>query len=748
VAGLSSPKARYLALWRLLRDELGRSDPTWLALPADTRQPDHTIWHHVDLASGLHEALSDAGGLALLSFVLGPVQPFIESARTVRDLWSGSFILSWLTFQAMVPVIDACGPAAFVYPTLRGAPLMDHWLREHGSLAEKLAPPKSQDDVTRMLTPCLPNRFLAAVPWGHDGERAAALSEACERRARDAWREISGAVRRELARAVDNGATDAWADWDRHWQTQVDSFFEVRTSVLRRRDCDERALARLLSEEPTFERAFPDADMVRKLADAMPEAHRPRYEQKGAGLWQAQIELSARVMAARRSVRHFPVTAGDGLVPPKCSQMGTLEQMGPADLEQSRKFWQWAQLELSLRGSRLRSGERLCAVALAKRFAWAAFFADRLRLDPSERRFPDAATVAAAQWLATAGIDPDDVWRRDRSWSGQWLHWERPDQDEDADRVPDAVWKAIRAGRAKDRPPTYLAVLVMDGDRIGQWLRGQKAPAVKEVLAPQMLRYWEGVPNAADGLAARRPVGGALHAAISEALANFALDFVPRLVANHSGTLIYAGGDDVLALLPVATAVGCALALRQTYRREWDEAEGGARRLLMGGRATISAGIAVVHHKEDLRHALDRARRAEKGAKRYGRDALVIAACRRSGEHTSVLVPWDFAEAFGSWLERFRRGATDRWAYRARAELGTLGGLPPEAQKAELLRLVKRSGRDDTAEEAFDPDALGKDLDAYVHLGRQRGLSADQALGDFVGAAQTASFMARGREDR
>ena len=28
---------------------------------------------------------------AMLSFKIGPVQPFIEAARTLRDLWSGSY---------------------------------------------------------------------------------------------------------------------------------------------------------------------------------------------------------------------------------------------------------------------------------------------------------------------------------------------------------------------------------------------------------------------------------------------------------------------------------------------------------------------------------------------------------------------------------------------------------------------------------------------------------------------------------
>ena len=44
---------------------------------------------------------SGDAGKAFLAFSLGPVQSFIESAVSLRDLWSGSYILSWLTWHAM-----------------------------------------------------------------------------------------------------------------------------------------------------------------------------------------------------------------------------------------------------------------------------------------------------------------------------------------------------------------------------------------------------------------------------------------------------------------------------------------------------------------------------------------------------------------------------------------------------------------------------------------------------------------------
>jgi hypothetical protein len=66
----------------------------------------------------------DDGDLAFLSFSLGPVQSFIASARTVRDLWTGSYLLSYLTFEAMRPILEKGDrERSFVLPTLENLPL-------------------------------------------------------------------------------------------------------------------------------------------------------------------------------------------------------------------------------------------------------------------------------------------------------------------------------------------------------------------------------------------------------------------------------------------------------------------------------------------------------------------------------------------------------------------------------------------------------------------------------------------------
>jgi CRISPR-associated protein Cmr2 len=148
----------------------------------------------------------------------------------------------------------------------------------------------------------------------------------------------------------------------------------------------------------------------------------------------------------------------------------------------------------------------------------------------------------------------------------------------------------------------------------------------------------------------RRPVGPALHAAISEALTNFATRIAPGIVSDQHGELIYAGGDDLLALLPTEAALTCAARLESAFRGLRDAnggaAEGyfrgadGVDRLVMGPNATLSAGIAVVHHKEDLRAALELARKAERSAKRAGRNRLHLFIARRSGERSGVDLAW------------------------------------------------------------------------------------------------------------
>jgi CRISPR-associated protein Cmr2 len=675
--GLNDPRLRLLAAWRLLPERLSVDTPWMAHLPADTRVPDHTIWNHMDMAAGLRGGVGSAHGQAFLSFSINPVQGFIAAARSIRDLWSGSAILSWLAFRAMVPVIERCGPGALVLPSLSGAPLLALWLRKEKGLKDSV--PLPGDDARR--APSVPHRFLAVVPTAEARELAAS----CERSAREAWLGICSRVRQELEAPL--GAIEP--GWARRWDAQAGDFFEFRTAVLPWGEVTDEAAAALLGKEA-------DGQAIDKR--------------------QARFDLAGRLMEAARAIRAVPEPTPPPepgkKVPGKCSLLGDREQMGPNDIgDACRKFWDAAAAKLSIGGVRLRNGERLSAAALAKRFAGPAFFAERLEIERQGLRFPDTATVAAANWLDVARID----WRafqRRGPWSGQWLHWrsQAPDRKGDEDPVPDDIWREIeRARKEFGAPPAYYAVLVMDGDKMGQWLRGDQPGAERDCLT----RY----------------------TAVSRALGRFAVQDVPGIVREHHGTLVYAGGDDVLALLPADRALACAEELRERF--------GG-----IGGQKeswftpTLSAGLALVHYKEDLRRALAAARDAERRAKDGGRDALELSVCRRSGEHSTARCPWDLVKTIWGWTDAFAGGASDRWAYRLRADAETLDGLSPDAQAAEIRRQVDRSEKE-TRDALGGGEAVARVLGDYR---RMRG--RDDVLKDFILLVQAASFIARGGSER
>ena len=751
VRGLNDPRKRFLAIWRLLPDAVAEAFGDDAArLPADTRIPDHTLFQHADITAGLYTADASKGDAAFLSFVIGPVQPFIKAARSVRDLWSGSALLSWLAFQAIKPILEQLGPTAFVFPALRGAPLMDLWLRREGRLGERIPSPPPRS----LRAPSLPHRFVAVVPWGENGAVARALQLACVEAARDGWRRLASAVRMR----IDPKLTPFHRNWDRLWNAQIENALEFRAVVAPEQELGDDQLARLVGEL-SFSSAWPDAHKVREIGEAIPGEHRPSYEQNNAGRWQAQMEISARLMAAERKIRHVPETAeveiSEGPVPPKCTLFGSWEQMGPADLNESRNFWVEATKHVSVEGIRIRSRERLCAVALTKRFAGPALLASELDMPTASLRFPDTPTVAAADWLARAGIDPEEErGRGNLHWSGLWLHWRQQDEvDGDEEKKPDDdLWHRLReAHKRQGQPPAYYAVIAMDGDEMGRWLAGEKTPELRELLHPKLLDYFQGLDDARAnaGLSARRPVGPALHAAISAALSTFASEVAPQIVAERHGTMIYSGGDDLLALCPMATVLECANALRDAFSGRDDAAGdgwracGNRRRITMGERASMSAGIAIVHYHDDLRIALETARAGQDRAKRAGRNCIDLITARRSGETASALCPWQCVPWFEELRERFAVGASDRWTYKLRAELPTLisGLLPVSAIRAEIRRLVARS-REDGGGPSGDEVA-----DAFDRYCGARGEGAhDEALNDFVTLSQSAAFMARGHD--
>ena len=111
---------------------------------------------------------------------------------------------------------------------------------------------------------------------------------------------------------------------------------------------------------------------------------------------------------------------------------------------------------------------------------------------------------------------------------------------------------------------------------------------------------------------------------------------VPEIVYNHNGFLVYAGGDDVLALVTLEDAMSCALAVRTHYQDCFKN---------KNIETSISAAIIYTHINSPLKNILHESHQllddvAKDGA---GRDAIAVRVYKGSGISSEWAKKWDEA---------------------------------------------------------------------------------------------------------
>jgi hypothetical protein len=228
---------------------------------------------------------------------------------------------------------------------------------------------------------------------------------------------------------------------------------------------------------------------------------------------------------------------------------------------------------------------------------------------------------------------------------------------------------------------SYLAVLHMDGDRIGATLGN-----IRDLST---------------------------HQEFSKALGQFASS-VGEIVSGYGASrLIYAGGDDVLALLPLKYVLDCANEIREAFADTMKHFS-----YTVDGKTvspTMSAGISITPATFPLDRAIELARKAEASAKDdYGRNAVVITEAHSSGQMRDAGAKWD--DIIGLMSNTQQLFSDNKLSAKIGYELldiaKNLGGdeklsnlysnLKP-ARKAELERLLKRRfGENATKEEKED----------------------------------------------
>lgn len=596
-------KKHFLYWRRWMENAVGTDDSDANAipfLPADSRIPDHSIWNHAAITSAVAGAMPDGDKPALLLFQMGNVQSFIAQARTTRDLWSGSYLISWLIAHAMKAVTDKLGPDAIIFPSLKGNGIFDALHREemyqakykgkyHGkdvddTLWERMKEDKGTDLSAWLCTPTLPNRFLALVPSSQANDLANSASEAV------------GSELKYIGEVIwkwikEKGGKEDWKD---RWNVQIKAFPQTAYAIqpwLERDDC-----LKVLENLPNKDAynaikevlAFAEQESV---CNQFSEGDRKRYYDENGKLkdpgvlWSAHYALLDAKLAARRNTRNFD--AWDSCTDKsavKDSLSGIEECIG------DEEFWN----ALCQKYDKIFTTptHRYGAMNLIKRLWCRSDVTNYLfeKLEINENQFQQAIRFESVKDVA----------------------------DENKNNNP------------------YVAILAFDGDEMGKWVSGVKLPGLLTQVSDKAKEYLNDIHGAND---VPRLLSPSYHLQFSEALANFATKEAEKIVKSHDGQLIYAGGDDVLAMLPATEAIECARELRDTFRKSYS---GDKKYILPGNRMDVSVGLAIGHSKAPLQMLVREAQAAEKRAKSvYGRAAFAVSLYKRSGEIIHWGAKWD-----------------------------------------------------------------------------------------------------------
>ncbi len=797
-----------LALWRFGPELAGDLAELWKLLPADSRVPDHTIHDHLDLTAAFAGAIAadPESGPALMAVSIGPVQDFIAAARSTSDLWAGSHLLARLAWEAMRVVCDACGPEAILFPRLRGVPQVDLWLaRDCGlpiELFEGCEWRTHATDANPLFAAALPNRFTALVPASRVRELAARIERAVRSYAVTKAKEAFARLLRE-AQIEDRPDLYGYTQIERqlagfpemHWAAVPWSLACGAADGEGRVLAADEKLAQVM--RPFFaggdKPGWLDSRAWQLLSGGLKLDGGWFYRPNPGALYPALHELLERALAAVKAARPFEPMKEEGW---RCALTGEGEwittdpqQLAISYRQQSDTVWAKA---ARTRPSWAKRGEHLSALPMLKRL-WPTLYVEEVRdliqaggIDRFVVSTHTMAVASAIERAIGAGKTPDaDMAQGERvalprrldaklraspaaeAWRGVpgWLEAEiERDEEGAAERARERLANLLGA-----RPDAYYGLLLMDGDDMGAWLSAgaDKTQPVRSSFHPTIRQRLEarfdGDPKFADYAATPRAPNPAWHMAISEALNHFALHLVPEIVERlHLGCVIYAGGDDVLAMLAASDLLSAAGGLRAAYsgndlstigtaaseggrlrRLENGWANFGGRVLrLMGEGATASAGLVIAHHQAPLGAVMRELRAAERRAKALaGKDAWSLTVLKRGGGALYVTAKWGEAlRLFGALRDLLARDdVSRRAAFHIVEWLDDVPGNQPEMVAAMLAYQMQRQCGDAAKPLVRDivPDLVRQAFDASNRLAHVAPLPW---LADFMMAAE---FLAR-----
>ena len=663
----------------LAEQNIGGLGALWHRVPADSRFPDHSIWQHNALCSAISSCI-ELGGTpeeaGLMVFSISPVQGFIARSRKLRDFWTGSVLLSWLAFEGLRWVMENLGADHVLYPSLIDQPLVNAYLEKEWEVSGAFMPEIWKGQPSGIAS--LPNKFLFLVPLGKAEEIAAALEKAITGK----WEKLAQMTFDYLADKKN------MSEEERNYLTalftrQTSHFWDFQWATARLANKDDKAGIQDLLDESQWKNQFSYLEAIRPILEK--KGYSVKNSSRGI-LYSTSHSLVQSALAAEKSRKMITREEEPG---EKCQMCGEFEVLHAIDSSKGNaaeykdninSFW-----NRFAKDDDFKENEHLCAVCFIKRYAPRVLKKDETHIlngifGDADSSFPSTTMMALTDYFFRNNIADEKK------------------KKEIADKLHDSKTDEVRNEKIKNADK-YYAILLMDGDKMGKLVNGETIAAtwdkimhpeiaerlIKNGFDPLYRDVWQKIYGN-EGLK-KRLVTPAIHAAISEALGDFSIYGVAPIIDKNGGRLVYAGGDDVCAFLPIGNALAAAREIKDYYasvfrfidmrrnstaiEKEWKPAPGKLSvNLGIGQDISISAAILICHHKESLTQMIERTHLLLKSAakEKAGRNACAIELRKRHG---------------GS--RYFTRKWTEKAAWDAFASIGMLSGDKDKQLSQSLL---------------------------------------------------------------
>ena len=659
----------HLALrFKLAEENVASLGGLWHRMPADSRFPDHSIWQHNALTSAFYSCMElseTPNDIGMMVFSITPVQEFIGRARKLRDSWTGSVILSWLAFEGIKWVCENLGPDHILYPSLIDQPLMNEYLENCWQM----------DDIDSLNTTrniaSFPNKFLFLVPLG----MSSAIADEIKSHIRKEWVKLCMLGEKKLLSVL--GLSDLHKKRDGNqaenqnqkidhihamFERQAHDFWDLTWSSTRILSKENRAEMGKFIPEKSYEKQFKVLEIFNEMIK-----DKPHYDKSGRGvLYSVTHSLTQSVLAASKTMKR--VTRGEE-TGEKCHLCGEFEILHAdrytGDIKAAEYkanddvFWANLRDKWGPEADFGNNNEKLFSLCLLKRILYRCFESKGRNSGEDHilfKTFDDNTLYPSTTEMALFNyFQRKNIHGKERTSIAQGLY-------DDPDDRPKGM-------KIKNRDK-YYAILIMDGDRMGRLVNGQTlASTWSSILHPVIYKklthrnftekyrknwgkLFENFPQ--------RLLTPSIHAAISESLGDFAIYGVASIIDSHGGKLIYAGGDDVCAVLPVDNVLKAAREISNYYtstfqviskqdnicqvQDTWKVSPGKlSTNLGKGDDISISAGVLVCHHKENLSLMMKQAHALleEQAKNRAARNACAVELRKRSGGSRFFTRKWD-----------------------------------------------------------------------------------------------------------